>query len=93
MGHFTLQPKGLSSARRAELTQRAVAKAGVLCEEELARMPSLLAADEAELWALKGTGVIDESTADKLRLKLALEYRIGVKRTLSDFCKQTLAHQ
>jgi len=55
-------------------------------------MPTSLAADDAELRALQGEGLIDESTPELLRRKLALLYRTGVKTILSQFRASAAAH-
>ena len=70
--------------------QKALSKAVALCDEELSRMGTPLAQDEAELDELMKQGGLDESKADLLRLKIALEYRIGVKSILSAFRTQAL---
>jgi len=59
VGHFTLQPIGLSTERCAELKKRALIKAISLCDEELSRMPSALSEDLSQLTQLLGQGVID----------------------------------
>ena len=81
----------LLASNLAELRARAVSKALALCDEELSRMPSSLGDDEAALEALKAEGSIDESTPDLLRTKLALLYRVGVKRILSQFRAHAVA--
>ena len=70
--------------------QKALTKAAALCDEELARMGTPLAEDHTELNELKKQGGLDESNADLLRRKIALEYRIGVKSILSAFRAQAL---
>lgn len=52
VGHYTLQPTGLGQERAAELRAAALKKAVALCDEELTRMPSSLADDEAEVSCL-----------------------------------------
>jgi hypothetical protein len=65
--------------------QKALAKAVALCDEELSRMGTPLAQDQAELDQLKKDGGLDGSKVQLLRHKIALEYRIGVKSILSAF--------
>ena len=53
-------------------------------------MGTPLAEDHTELNELKKQGGLDETNADLLRRKIALEYRIGVKSILSAFRAQAL---
>ena len=70
--------------------QKALAKAVALCDEELSRMGTPLAQDQAELDELKKDGGLDGSKVQLLRHKIALEYRIGVKSILSAFRENAL---
>ena len=70
--------------------QKALAKAVALCDEELSRMGTPLAQDQAELDELKKDGGLDGSKVQLLRHKIALEYRIGVKSILYAFRENAL---